>query len=87
MINTNTTKPKHNQPSSPREFFQKIYGDLDRKPEREVIPTSDEAKKRESELITPIPILASPLPFILPHGSESQFAAAAAGLSAFCEYF
>nr|XP_023030290.1 homeobox protein rough-like [Leptinotarsa decemlineata] len=86
MIISNTispTKPKQNQPSSPRDFFRKIYGDLDQKIDKNEVSSGTRTDKQESDLITPIPILANPLPFILPHGSESQFAAAAAGLSAF----
>lgn len=40
--------------------------------------------KSSEDLVVPVPILAAPLPFLLP--PESQLAAAAAGLSAFCEY-
>lgn len=40
--------------------------------------------KSPDDLVVPVPILATPLPFLLP--PESQLAAAAAGLSAFCEY-
>lgn len=77
------TKPKSQQPSSPREFFQRLYGDLEEKTEESVeIPE----KKRETELIAPIPILATPLPYLFPHGSDSQLAAAAAGLTAFRKY-
>ncbi|KAJ8977696.1 hypothetical protein NQ317_005429 [Molorchus minor] len=91
MISSNATtliKTKVNQPSSPREFFQKIYGDLenDSTVTNEAIAKTNpppEAVKPEAELVAPIPILATPLPFILPHGSDSQLAAAAAGLSAF----
>ncbi|KAJ8982785.1 hypothetical protein NQ317_018198 [Molorchus minor] len=91
MISSNATtliKTKVNQPSSPREFFQKIYGDLenDSTVTKDAIAKTNppsEAVKPEAELVAPIPILATPLPFILPHGSDSQLAAAAAGLSAF----
>ncbi|XP_056644792.1 homeobox protein rough-like [Diorhabda sublineata] len=76
---------KTNQPLSPKEFFHKLYGDLDNKPcQEEVKHTSASIKTIDNELITPIPILApSTLPFLLPHASESQLAVAAAGLSAF----
>ncbi|XP_018572331.1 homeobox protein rough-like [Anoplophora glabripennis] len=77
-----TTKPKANQPSSPREFFQKIYGHLETGSPKEESSSFD-TRKPSTELIAPIPILAAPLPFILPHGNESQLAAAAAGLTAF----
>ncbi|CAH1965939.1 unnamed protein product [Acanthoscelides obtectus] len=80
------TPPKTNQPSSPREFFQKIYGDLDKKPQQgqpEDLVAPDPVRKPSSrDLVAPIPVLATPLPFILPHG-DTQLAAAAAGLSAF----
>ncbi|CAH0552630.1 unnamed protein product [Brassicogethes aeneus] len=76
-------KSKTNQPSNPRDFFQRIYGDLEdlsgtKKDEVSVIRNS------ESELIAPIPILAAPIPFLIPSGNEPHLAAAAAGLSAFC---
>lgn len=75
------SKPKTQQPSSPREFFQKLYGDLeDNSQDR---PESSIPKKKENDLIAPVPILATPLPFLFPHGSESPLAVAAAGLSAF----
>nr|CAI5816904.1 unnamed protein product [Callosobruchus analis] len=80
--------PKPNQPSSPREFFKKIYGDLEKKPQHRdledtIVP--DPVKKTANRnLIAPIPVLATPLPFILPH-ADTQLAAAAAGLSAFCK--
>lgn len=80
--NTTTTKPGH-QPSSPREFFQKIYGDLENKSETPICMTRAKVRS-ETDLIAPIPILASP--FLFPPGSESQLAAAAAGLSAFRKY-
>ncbi|CAH1373633.1 hypothetical protein MTP99_015003 [Tenebrio molitor] len=77
-----TTKPKTTQPSSPREFFQRIYGHLEKREQEE---RQDDGTKREiQELITPVPILASPLPFLLPPGNDTHLtAAAAAGLSAF----
>lgn len=124
---TTTTKIK---PSSPREFFHKLYGHL----EDPKVPTSSSSKfvstikntrltwnlkwyklsaslasktdqdlstlsvfqtslisgnnvarlDKSEDLVVPVPILATPLPFLLP--PESQLAAAAAGLSAFCEY-
>ncbi|XP_072378036.1 homeobox protein rough-like [Diabrotica undecimpunctata] len=86
-MTTTTTpqKPKPTQPSSPRDFFRKLYGDLEPKSSQE-----EEAKypitlkKTDSDIVAPIPILAtSTLPFILPHASDSQLAVAAAGLSAF----
>jgi hypothetical protein len=78
------TKPKTTQPSSPREFFQRIYGHLEKREQEE---RQDDGTKREiQELITPVPILASPLPFLLPPGNDTHLtAAAAAGLSAFCK--
>nr|XP_015838592.1 PREDICTED: homeobox protein rough isoform X1 [Tribolium castaneum] len=75
-----TTKPKTtHQPSSPREFFQRIYGHLEKREEQ-----CEETKREIHELITPVPILATPLPFLLPPGNDTHLTAAAAvGLSAF----
>ncbi|RZC34681.1 hypothetical protein BDFB_014750, partial [Asbolus verrucosus] len=76
-----TTKPKTTQPSSPREFFQRIYGHLEKEKHGE---EQDGPKREIQELIAPVPILASPLPFLLPPGNEPHLtAAAAAGLTAF----
>ncbi|XP_050312889.1 homeobox protein rough-like [Anthonomus grandis grandis] len=90
-------KNPHHQPSSPKEFFHKLYGDLDspkgkKDDDRSKIthftePTTtttmdcDKLQRTREELVVPVPILAAPLPFLLP--PESQLAAAAAGLSAF----
>lgn len=82
-LETSQNKLKSQPPSSPRDFFQRLYGDLEKNNEENsesIIP-----KKKETELVAPIPVLATPLPFLFPHGSESQLAAAAAGLSAFCK--
>lgn len=79
------TKPKSQRPSSPRQFFQKLYGDLEAN-NKDIAENKTTPKNRETDLIAPIPILATPLPLLFPHGSESQLAAAAAGLSAFCKY-
>ncbi|XP_076257279.1 homeobox protein rough-like [Rhynchophorus ferrugineus] len=100
MTSASNTKP--NQPSSPREFFRKIYGDLE-KNDVSKIPDSDFChdstsqdnnatatssaednkcdRRSKDELVVPVPILATPFPFLLP--AETQLAAAAAGLSAF----
>lgn len=75
---------KPTQPSTPRDFFQRIYGDLEdgskKNTEVQVVARSD------NELITPIPILATPIPFLVPPGNEPHLAAAAAGLSAFRKF-
>ena len=78
-----TTKPKTTRPSSPREFFQRLYGHLEKQEDER---QDDGGKRDVQELITPVPILASPLPFLLPPGNDTHLtAAAAAGLSAFCK--
>lgn len=78
-----TTKPKTTQPSSPRDFFQRIYGHLENRDDER---KNEETKREIHDLITPVPILATPLPFLLPPGNETHLtAAAAAGLSAFCK--
>ncbi|CAG9856999.1 unnamed protein product [Phyllotreta striolata] len=76
---------KAHRPSSPRDFFRKLYGDLETKYTGDEEPKISAGVGRvETELIAPIPILAtSSLPFLLPHASDSQLAVAAAGLSAF----
>lgn len=89
---------KSNQPSSPRDFFQRIYGDLEKNTSDKIAVKREdsgneevfEIKSNTNELIAPIPILAAPIPFILPAsvGNESHIAAAAAaGLSAFCKFY
>ncbi|CAH1109841.1 unnamed protein product [Psylliodes chrysocephalus] len=85
MTSSTTTPSQPKQPSSPREFFRKLYGDLEQKSSaQDETKNSIIVKKSETELVTPIPILASSsLPFLLPHASDSQLAVAAAGLSAF----
>lgn len=94
---TSSTKTKNNQPSSPRDFFQRIYGDLEKKNvdgnvivKKEDTGCSEmafEMKKNTSDLIAPIPILATPtIPFLMPSNEPHIAAAAAAGLSAFREY-
>lgn len=80
-------KPKTHQPSSPRDFFQRLYGDLEDKNENQQEHQQTVQKSREVELVAPIPILATPFPLLFPHGNESQLAVAAAGLTAFCKYF
>lgn len=74
------TKAKSGRPSSPRQFFERIYGDLERKKDnssgtREIVT--------QAEIVAPVPVLATPLPFFLPGTSEAHLTAAAAGLSAF----
>lgn len=88
MTSSTTTPSQPKQPSSPREFFRKLYGDLEQKSStQDETKNSIIVKKSETELVTPIPILASSLPFLLPHASDSQLAVAAAGLSAFCKLY
>lgn len=85
-----STKPKNTRPSSPRDFFRKLYGHLEKKDtdEEEVCAEDDHKQNKVQELVTPVPILATPLPFLLPSGNEAHLtAAAAAGLSAFRKDF
>ncbi|CAG9768798.1 unnamed protein product [Ceutorhynchus assimilis] len=97
--NNSTMTKQRTSPSSPREFFQKLYGHLE--PENnpkniisdDVPPFSDmektlhakvsssNSRRSADELVVPVPILATPIPFLLP--TESHLVAAAAGLSAF----
>lgn len=80
-----TTTSKPNQTSSPREFFERLYGDLDNNNKgiqrtKNYLPTEEQT----SNIITPIPLLAAPIPFPFASNGEAHFsAAAAAGLSAF----
>lgn len=82
-----TTPQKVTRPSSPREFFARLYGHLENT--KEEIPTKTEQNqistpRQSSNVVTPMPILATPLPFLLPSGNEAHLtAAAAAGLTAF----
>ncbi|XP_066138394.1 homeobox protein rough-like [Euwallacea fornicatus] len=117
---TTSLKPKSNhQPSSPRDFFYKLYGHLEQNSKEDAKETKDpieasfcssstpkndflespnlnalpglrtsvrstnsnKCEKPADDLVVPVPILATSLPFLLP--AESQLAAAAAGLSAF----
>lgn len=84
------TKIKNGRPSSPREFFRRIYGNLEKNDsnvkEGGTTSTVDvRITTSAAEIITPIPILANPIPFFLPGANEAQLTAAAAGLSAFCK--
>lgn len=74
------TKARPGRPSSPREFFERIYGHLEDKKEG-----SERDGATPAEIVTPVPVLAAPLPFFLPGTSEAHLTAAAAGLSAFCK--
>lgn len=80
------------RPSSPREFFQRIYGNSDDDEEKQkTVDGSGRVVENNSrvtapaEILTPVPILANP--FFLPQGiaNDVQLTAAAAGLSAFCK--
>ncbi|GJQ68887.1 ro [Trypoxylus dichotomus] len=81
------TKPKVNQPSDPKDFFARIYGHL------ESSSASGNSAKNDCDsgnlpgtqsVVAPVPVLAAPLPFFLPHSSDTHLSvAAAAGLSAF----
>lgn len=80
------TKPKVNQPSNPKDFFARIYGHLES--ENSGKNSCEGGKIIETQsVVAPVPVLAAPLPFFLPHTSEAHLSvAAAAGLSAFCKY-
>ncbi|KAL1489402.1 hypothetical protein ABEB36_014303 [Hypothenemus hampei] len=83
------------KPSTPREFFRKLYGHLDSSSDNVESSNHDNKNARlqhvlkddsrrcqiRDDLVVPVPIIATSLPFFFP--SESQLAAAAAGLSAF----
>lgn len=77
------------RPSSPREFFQRLYGDAEEKNHHGNTSASSSERRSNTapaaEIVTPVPILANPIPFFLPGASEAQLTAAAAGLSAFCK--
>lgn len=81
------TKTKTNQTSTPREFFQRLYGDLEN--DKDLERTKNYLTSQEqvpANVVTPIPLLAAPLPFPFPTAGEAHFtAAAAAGLTAFRE--
>lgn len=81
------TKPKGHQTSSPREFFERLYGNLEDNKKNQVSEDGDQARcqmgVQSGDIVAPVPILAAPLSFLLPSGTEAQLTAAAAGLSAF----
>lgn len=82
---------KVNRPSSPREFFARLYGHLEDSKEKDGEKRLQEAlvsfPKQNCNVAAPVPILATPLPFILPTPQEAQLsAAAAAGLTAFRKF-
>lgn len=85
-----TTTSKTNQTSTPREFFERLYGDLDNNKNKRTERTKNYLTSEEqiSNIITPIPLLPAPITFPFHSNGETHFsAAAAAGLSAFCKYF
>lgn len=77
-----TTRPKLNQPSSPREFFERLYGDLETEKRLEQNKGAKDGlvSRNQAAVVTPIPLLAAPLPFSFPTAGEAHLAA---GLSAF----
>lgn len=83
------TKPKIHQTSSPREFFERLYGNLEDNKKNQVSEDGDQSRcqvgSQSGDIVAPVPILAAPLSFLLPSGTEAQLTAAAAGLSAFCK--
>lgn len=81
MMETKVVSKTLGRPSSPREFFQRIYGSS------EGDGGGGGGASAPAEIVTPVPVLASPLPFFLPGASDAQLTAAAAGLSAFCKNF
>lgn len=83
------TSNKLTTPSSPKEFFARIYGHLEDNKEELSNPNDEQSKSLQpSSIVTPMPILATSLPFFLPSSNEAHLtAAAAAGLSAFCKIF
>ena len=89
------TKQKVNQPSSPRDFFARIYGHLETPSssvdrQAEVCGRSELKKQDVTSVVTPIPMLAplqhlpSSLYFRHPNDTHCT-AAAAARITAFCE--
>lgn len=78
------SKTKIQRPSSPREFFERLYGHLEVSKEKTEERTA--VVSRPPEIFTPVPVLPTPLPFIF-SPSEAQLNAAAVGLSAFCKNF
>lgn len=82
-----TEKTKTSHPCSPREFFERLYGHLEDSKNDNGQPQED--TKSVSELIAPIPMIPTPLPFFLNSGNEPPphlSIAAAAGISAYCKY-
>lgn len=87
VMETETKVKVIGRPSSPREFFQRIYGSSEENNNDGSSVERSRAASAPAEIVTPVPILASPIPFFLPGASEAQLTAAAAGLSAFCKAF
>lgn len=84
-----TSEPKIVRPSSPREFFARLYGHLENNKEDSNNKEQDQLvhhPKKTSNVITPMPVLASPIPFFLPSGNDAHLSAAAAGLTAFRKF-
>lgn len=85
------TKPKLNQPSDPKDFFARLYGHLENSSGSENSAKNgcdSVGEMPETQtVVAPVPVLAAPLPFFLPHASDAHLSvAAAAGLSAFCKF-
>ncbi|KAL3279945.1 hypothetical protein HHI36_017451, partial [Cryptolaemus montrouzieri] len=78
-------KTKTSQPCSPREFFERIYGHLENSKERTLSSNQLKNDEKPSDLIAPIPLLPTPLPFFLNPANDTPHLsiAAAAGISAF----
>lgn len=79
-------KTKTSQPCSPREFFERLYGHLEDSKTRNVHTQDDE--KSRTDLIAPIPMIPTPLPFFFNSANDPPphlSIAAAAGISAFCK--
>ncbi|XP_045483128.1 homeobox protein rough-like [Harmonia axyridis] len=77
-------KTKTSQPCSPREFFERLYGHLEDSKTKNVHTQDDE--KSRTDLIAPIPMIPTPLPFFFNSGNDPPphlSIAAAAGISAF----
>lgn len=80
------TPAKQHQTSSPREFFERIYGDLkSSKGDSEERNSKITSLQSNDLIVTPVPAL-TPIPFFLPT-SEAHLTVAAAGLSAFCKNY
>lgn len=80
-METDQVKQHHHQTSSPKEFFKRLYGHL----EDSKCALEEKPAKNSTDVVTPVPILASPFQFFLPTSNEAHLTAAAAGLSAFCK--